>query len=142
LAAALRLVTDLERIGDEAVNLAALAVDEPDHAKSIVSDELFAMDHQAQEMLQVALVAFVERDPDRAESVRQHDKVVDQHCATVIARMTDYVASHSADVPAGLRVMWAANDLERIADHATNVAEEVIFMVRGQDVRHGLAERE
>ena len=80
--------------------------------------------------------------PDRAESVRQHDKVVDQHCATVIARMTDYVASHSADVPAGLRVMWAANDLERIADHATNVAEEVIFMVRGQDVRHGLAERE
>jgi phosphate uptake regulator len=51
-------------------------------------------------------------------------------------------ASHSADVPAGLRVMWVANDLERIADHATNVAEEVIFMVRGQDVRHGLAERE
>ena len=94
------------------------------------------MDHEVQEMLQAALLALVERDPDGAREVLRRDDVVDKHWATVTSKMTDYIASHSADVPAGLRVMWVANNLERIADHATNVAEEVIFMVRGEDVRH------
>jgi phosphate transport system protein len=136
LTAAIRLVTDLERVGDEAVNITERVVEGADQAKSSVGTELCAMDREVQAMLQDGLRAFVERDPERARDVIRRDDVVDAHCAAVIAKMTDYVAAHAEDVPAGLRVMWVANHLERIADHATNVAEEVIFMVRGEDVRH------
>ncbi len=137
LAAALRLITDLERIGDEAVNIAERALDPPNgHAKSLVHEELESMAAEAQAMLQGALRAFVERDADGAERVLLCDDAVDGHCGAIIAKMTDYIATHSADVAAGLRVVRVAKYLERIADHATNVAEEVIFMVRGDDVRH------
>jgi phosphate transport system protein len=61
---------------------------------------------------------------------------VDHRCGRVIAQMSEYIAQHSGDVPAGLRVIRVAKYIERIADHATNVAEEVIFMIRGDDVRH------
>jgi phosphate transport system protein len=136
LAAALRLITDLERIGDEAVNIAERALDPNGHAKSLVHQELESMAAEAQGMLQGALRAFVERDPDGAERVLLCDDVVDGYCGAIIAKMTHYIATHSGDVPAGLRVVRVAKYLERIADHATNVAEEVIFMVRGDDVRH------
>jgi len=136
LAAALRLITDLERIGDEAVNVAERALDKEGDAKSLVRTELEAMAQGAQDMLRGALRAFVERDRIGAESVLGCDDAVDRHCGVVIARMTEYIATHSGDVAAGLRVVRVAKYLERIADHATNIAEEVIFMVCGDDVRH------
>jgi phosphate transport system protein len=136
LAAALRLITDLERIGDEAVNIAERAVDTNGEAKSLVHDELESMADETQGMLRGALRAFVERDPAGAERVLFCDDVVDRHCGAIIAKMTEYIATHSNDVAAGLRVVRVAKYVERIADHATNVAEEVIFMVRGDDVRH------
>jgi phosphate transport system protein len=136
LAAALRLITDLERIGDEAVNIAERAVDKNGDAKSLVHEELESMATEAQGMLRGALRAFVERDPQGAERVLFCDDVVDGHCGEIIAKMTGYIATHSHDVAAGLRVVRVAKYLERIADHATNVAEEVIFMVCGDDVRH------
>jgi phosphate transport system protein len=136
LAAALRLITDLERIGDEAVNIAERALDPNGHAKSLVHEELESMASEAQAMLRGALRAFVERDSEGAEHVLLCDDVVDRHCGAIITKMTQYIATHSEDVPAGLRVVRVAKYLERIADHATNVAEEVIFMVRGDDVRH------
>jgi phosphate transport system protein len=136
LAAALRLITDLERIGDEAVNIAERALDPNGHAKSLVHEELESMAAEAQGMLQGALRAFVERDSDGAERVLLCDDAVDGYCGAIITKMTYYIATHSADVAAGLRVVRVAKYLERIADHATNVAEEVIFMVRGDDVRH------
>jgi phosphate transport system protein len=136
LAAALKLTTDLERIGDEAVNIAERAVDQDSAPKALVRDELGDMAQQAQGMLRRALAAFVDRDAGCAELVIAHDDTVDHCCSHVIATMTDYLANHPDDVPAGLRIVRVAKYLERIADHATNVAEEVIFMVRGDDVRH------
>ena len=139
LAAALRLITDLERVGDEASNITECIVEGRDAARSLASSELQQMDQEVQEMLHGALRAFVERDPNGARSVLLRDDAVDRHCATIIAKMEEYISAHVDDVAAGMRVMWVAKYLERIADHATNVAEEVIFMVRGEDVRHGTA---
>lgn len=139
LAAALRLITDLERVGDEATNITECIVEGHDAARSITTNELKQMDQDVQEMLHESLRAFVERDPDTARAVLQRDDAVDRLCAKVISKMEGYVASHGDDVDAGMRIMSVARYLERIADHATNIAEEVIFMVRGEDVRHGVA---
>jgi len=136
LAATLRLVTDLERIGDEAVNITECIVGEPDTAKLLARGALCAMDRDAQGMVRRALRAFVDEDPTAARQVIASDDDVDRGCAEVIAKMTAYLASCPHDAAAALRVIWVAKYLERVADHATNVAEEVIFMVRGEDVRH------
>lgn len=137
LAAALRLITDLERVGDEASNITECATDVCDMARLLVDSDLCQMDEEVQAMLHGALRAFVERDPDGARAILARDDSVDGHCATIIAKMETYIASHPTDVNTGIRVMTVAKALERIADHATNVGEEVIFMVRGEDVRHG-----
>jgi phosphate transport system protein len=137
LATALRLVTDLERIGDEAVNIGERAVCLDGDAKELVSRELSTMASAALEMLHGALDAFVKWDDSGANRVLGCDDAVDALCATTIAAMTDFMAGHPHEVTAGLRVIRVAKYLERIADHATNVAEEVIFMVRADDVRHG-----
>src|SRR5262249_921483 len=136
LTAALKLVTDLERIGDEAVNIGERAVEEHGAAKSLVRQELEARGTEAQEMLRDALNTFVHGDSPGAEAVLARDDIVDQHYGAIMGKMSDYMSKHPQDVPAGLRVVKVAKYLERIADHATNVAEEVIFMVRGEDVRH------
>jgi phosphate transport system protein len=137
LATALRLITDLERIGDEAVNIAERAVKEDSEVKRLVGNELGAMAGAALDMLHLALDAFVRGDDEQADRVLECDDDVDRRCATVIATMTTYISEHADEVHSGLRVVRVAKLLERIADHATNVAEEDIFMVRGDDVRHG-----
>ncbi len=128
LAAALKLITDLERIGDEAVNIAERSVGVNGSAKSLVQNELASMTDEVQDMLHGALTAFVDGDAERANRVLESDDAVDRHCGAIIAQMSDYIAKHSDDVSAGLRVVRVAKHLERIADHATNVAEEVIFI--------------
>jgi phosphate transport system protein len=137
LATALRLITDLERIGDEAVNIGERAVKRDGEAKQLVKGELDAMAVAALDMLHGALDAFVQWDDRKAESVLGCDDHVDRLCATVIAAMTSHMSARADEIHPGLRVIRVAKYLERIADHATNVAEEVIFMVRADDVRHG-----
>jgi phosphate transport system protein len=137
LTTALRLITDLERVGDEAVNIGERTVAEDGEAKHIVGDQLLAMAGSAREMLHRALEAFVQWDDEAAATVLGCDDAVDESLALVISAMTQHMSRRSDQVKAGLRVVRVAKYLERIADHATNVAEEVIFMVRGDDVRHG-----
>ena len=103
-----------------------------DGARALVDSDLRQMDQEVQAMLHGALRAFVDRDPDGARAILVRDDSVDGHCATIIAKMETYIASHPSDVSTGLRIMTVAKALERIADHATNVGEEVIFMVRGR----------
>ncbi|HXN30465.1 MAG TPA: phosphate signaling complex protein PhoU [Polyangiaceae bacterium] len=137
LAAALRLITDLERIGDEAVNIGERTVREDGEAKQLVSGELASMAVAALDMLHGALEAFVRWDDGVAHHVLGCDDAVDLSCAAIISAMTTHMAKRPGEVRAGLRVIRVTKYLERIADHATNVAEEVIFMVRAEDVRHG-----
>jgi phosphate transport system protein len=91
----------------------------------------------ALDMLHRSLDAFVRWDDTEADLILACDDTVDGLYATIVATMTEHMSEHPDEVQAGLRVIRVAKDLERIADHATNVAEEVIFMVRADDVRHG-----
>jgi len=136
LASALKLVTDLERIGDEAVNIAERTREGPGNARGRVRDDLHAMAEDTQEMLREALEAFVHADVELAERVLGRDDLVDTRYSEVLREMTDYMTKQPEDIAASIRVIHVAKYLERVADHATNIAEEVIFMVRGEDVRH------
>jgi phosphate transport system protein len=136
IATALKLVTDLERIGDEAVNIAERAEEGHGNAKELARANLKEMADQAQQMLRNALDAFVEGEATRAEQVLAGDDAVDALYGMVLRDMMAYMAEHTHEIPAAVRVMKVAKYIERVADHATNIAEEVIFMVRGEDVRH------
>ncbi len=94
------------------------------------------MGEQAQEMLRDALDAFVQGEAVRAEQVLVRDDAVDELYGRIIHAMTEFMSQHVGQVAEALRVIHVAKYLERVADHATNIAEEVIFMVRGEDVRH------
>jgi phosphate transport system protein len=136
LAAALRLITDLERVGDEAVNIAERAVEEG-HVCPLVVDELGLMAAVVREMLHLAIEGFVTGDDARAAYVLERDDDVDTSYASIIRTLTGWMSDHPGDLRCGLCAIRVAKYLERIADHATNVAEADIFMVRGEDVRHG-----
>jgi phosphate transport system protein len=136
LATALKLVTDLERIGDEAVNIAERAEEAHGQSKDQVQSELRAMADHAQQMLRDALDAFVEGDVQRASLIRSRDDAVDALYGEILRAMTTFMATHPEEVMPAVRVIKVAKYIERIADHATNIAEEVIFMVQGDDVRH------
>jgi phosphate transport system protein len=136
LTAALKLVTDLERIGDEAVNIAERAKEGHGIAKEKVQPVLKKMSEQAQQMVRDALDAFVQGDVKIAEKVLASDDEIDNGYGEVLNTMMDFMAKNTQDIPGAVRVMKVAKYIERIADHATNIAEEVIFMVRGEDVRH------
>jgi phosphate transport system protein len=136
LATALKLVTDLERIGDEAVNIAERAEEAQGESKEKISGELRQMADLAQQMLRDSLDAFVEGDVTRAAQIRMRDDAVDSLYGDIIRQTTTFMATHPEEVLAAVRVIKVAKYIERIADHATNIAEEVIFMVQGDDVRH------
>ena len=136
LAAALRLVTDLERIGDEAVNIAERAKEEHGTARETVRGELKTMAEQAQEMLRDALDAFVQAETTRAEQVLARDDAVDELYGRIITAMTEFMTQQPQQVAEAIRVIHVAKYLERVADHATNIAEDVIFLAQGVDVRH------
>jgi phosphate transport system protein len=136
LATALKLVTDLERIGDEAVNIAERAEEGHGNAKELVRSHLKEMADLAQQMLRNALDAFVEGEAARAEQVMAGDDAVDELYGRILREMMSYMANQPNEIPAAVRVIKVAKYIERVADHATNIAEEVVFMVRGEDVRH------
>lgn len=137
LATTLKLVTDLERIGDEAVNMAERAAK---GGAEICPPELRDMSLRVQEMLRGALESFVHRDAPRAEQILSQDDVVDglygQMVRSATAKIAGGAAKSAEEVERVLALVYVAKYLERIADHATNIAEQVIFLVRGDDVRH------
>lgn len=137
LMTALKVVTDLERIGDEAVNIAERAEElsaEPHLPETWKA--LPDMAKAAAEMLHDALDAFVEEDVEKARRVLAMDDNVDEFYGQVMRNSMEYMAKHSDRVRAAMGVASCAKYIERIADHSTNIAEMVVYMVRGEDVRH------
>jgi phosphate transport system protein len=136
--AAFKASTDLERIGDEAVNIAERAIEmEPADRLSPPGSKLPEMARRAGVMLRDALNALVEEDAAKAQSVFEQDDAVDDIYAEVMRLCLDYMKNDPSRIPDGMRICNCAKYLERIADHATNIAEMVIFLVEGRDVRHG-----
>jgi phosphate transport system protein len=137
---AVKVVIDLERIGDEAVNFAE-RIGEMIHDLDVVppSSEIPEMARLANVMLHDALDAFVAEDAERALAIRKQDDAVDEIYGRTLRSCMEYMSGHPDRVRAGMRVASCAKYIERIADHATNIAEMVVFMVRGEDVRHRFA---
>jgi phosphate transport system protein len=133
---ALKVVTDLERIGDLAVNIAKRVKDLVRLPASPMQERLELLAERVLGALQLALDAFVHADAERAEQVMEGDRDIDALNMHVI---TDLLANETEDMrhlARGLALSSVSRYLERIGDHATNIAEMVIYFVRGRDIRH------
>jgi phosphate transport system protein len=136
IATALKVDTDLERIGDLCVNLCERLLQLGGAPDAATAGELADMGAQVRMMIETALRAFVTGDVALAESVLEADDVVDKAYADTGEELATEMGQEIAAVHDGLRLRSMAKYLERMGDHATNVAEMVIFMVEGRDVRH------
>ena len=132
----LKVVTDLERIADLGVNICerVLELNTEPQLKPYV--DIPHMGREAQSMLREVLDAFVAKDAERARKVIDRDQVVDALYAQVFRELLTFMMESAHNVYRATRLQSIAKYLERMADHTTNLAEMVIFMVDGQDVRH------
>jgi phosphate transport system protein len=133
---AMKMVTDLERIGDLAVNIAERAVALSGERPAPFAAVLSRLAELDQNQLREAIESFVARDADRAEKVCRRDAEIDQLYWQLAHEAQNDMAHGAASLERGVHVQAAAKFLERIGDHVTNLAELVVFLVRGKDIRH------
>jgi len=133
---ALKIVVDLERIGDLAVNVAERAIDLNQSPPLRPVHDLTKLAQLCQQQVRAALDAFVDGDPTGAEAVIQHDELVDSIYHNLFNELLALMMEDPRNIRRANSLLFVAKHLERLADHATNVAEMVIYMVRGTDVRH------
>src|SRR5512136_3495252 len=133
---ALKIVTDLERMGDLAVNVAERALDLSHSPPSRPFHDLTELADLSAMQLAKALDAFVEKDVKKAEEVIADDDRLDALYHRLFNDLLAYMMEDSRVIRRATSTMFAAKQLERFGDHATNVAEMVVYMVRGTDVRH------
>jgi phosphate transport system protein len=136
-----RINNDLERIGDQAVNIAQSAQRILRHPRVKPYVDLPRMGELAEKMMRDSLDSLVRRDVDLARSVLSRDDQVDQLRDQIFRELLTYMMGDSAVVFPAFELILVAKNLERVADHATNIAEDVIYMVAGSDVRHSALDR-
>jgi phosphate transport system protein len=132
----LKLVTDLERIGDLGVNICERVVELGDEPSMPMNASVLRISQAAVGMLHDALDAFVAGDAIKAEQVMDRDKTVDAYYAQLFPELVAHMMADPRVVYRATRLQSIGKYLERIADHSTNLAEMVVFMVKGEDVRH------
>ncbi|MHB8609846.1 MAG: phosphate signaling complex protein PhoU [Candidatus Acidiferrales bacterium] len=137
IVAALKITNDLERIGDLAVNLAECVISLREMPAAQLPQELSPMASAVRAMVSKSLGALIYRNVEMAGQVLQSDDVVDQYRDRIFDQLMQSMTQQAALVSPGMQFILATRHLERIADHATNIAEDIIFWVRGLDVRHG-----
>ncbi len=137
----LKSSTDLERIGDEADRIAKVTINtEPsspplDDLRAIL-DDVSTLDSLASQMLRESLNQFARKDESGASATIEADAEVDQVYNAVIDSCSEGMAQNPSHVDEYMAVIWVARSLERIGDHAKNIAENTVYSVRGTDVRH------
>jgi phosphate transport system protein len=136
IVAAVKINTDLERVGDLAVNIAEAAKRYATHPPVKKLIDIPQMGDIAQEMLHDALDAFVRRDTKLAQRVLNEDDRLDGLKTQIFRELLEYMLKDQATVEPAIDLILVSRHLERIGDHATNIAEDVIFMVSALDVRH------
>jgi phosphate transport system protein len=133
-----KINTDLERMGDQSVNIALNARDlYQSFPKVVLPAEINKMIDEVRGMVRSVLDAFARRDVEISQKVLQQDDAVDELRDDLLRSMTERMKTNPDQVDIGLAVIMIAKNLERMADHATNIAEEVIYLTTGNDVRHG-----
>ena len=132
-----KMVSDLERMGDEASKVAKMAIvlsEEGESPRGYV--EVRHIGEHVSRMVRDSLDAFARFDPNKALEVMKEDKSVDNEYKTATRSLVTFMMEDPRSISQILSVMWVLRALERIGDHACNVAEHVIYMVKGKDVRH------
>jgi phosphate transport system protein len=137
---ALKITTDLERIGDMAAHIAERALEldaeAPVEPKAESMIDLPLMANLARSMLHRALDAFVREDPELALDVCQSDDAIDKLHSQLFRALVAFMVNDPATIARTMRLLFVSKNLERVGDHATNIAEMVIFLVKGRSIRH------
>jgi phosphate transport system protein len=136
IVSAVKINTDLERVGDLAINIAEAVKRYLRHAPVKELIDIPRMADIAQRMLRDALDAYVRRDTSLAQAVLDEDDALDSLKTQVFRELLTYMLQDPSTIEPALDLILISRHLERIGDHATNVAEDVIFMVSARDVRH------
>ncbi len=135
--AGMKMNNDLERIGDLAVNIARKAVSFARATPMEIPFDISGMWEKSRRMLRDSIQSLINRDVELARSVCVRDDEVDQMKHEIRQKAVEMMIAQPDRIPALLTLLAAARNLERIADHATNIAEDVIYMVDGSIIRHG-----
>ena len=141
IVAAVKINTDLERVGDLAVNIAEAATRYATHPPVKKLIDIPRMATIAQSMLRDALDAFVRRDTGLAQRVLDQDDTLDDLKTQIFRELLTYMLQDPSTIEPALDLILVSRHLERIGDHATNIAEDVIFIVSARDVRHHAADQ-
>jgi phosphate transport system protein len=139
LVAVMKINGDLERIGDSAVNIAQSVEQINDQPPLKPYIDLPHLSTLVQKMVRNSLDAFVRRDVDLATEVCQSDDEVDGLYKQIFRELLTYMIEDPKTVSRALHLLLISRNMERIADHATNIAEDVIYYVEGRDIRHSMA---
>ena len=141
LTMALKITNDLERMGDQAVNIAekALVINQEPPLKPY--EDLPKMADEARRMVRDALDAFMENDPDKAKSILEQDDTIDRYNDKIYEEIQTILVDKPQHIRTGVSLIMVSHNLERVADLATNIAEDVIYLKKGIDVRHHIRER-
>jgi len=135
----LKIVTDLERMGDQCANIAKRARDLNEEPPLKPYIDIPRMAHWVEVMVKQALDAFVSGDADLAVKVCQDDSFVDDLNSQIQRELLTFMIEDPTTISRAMKLNYISKSLERIADHATNISEMVIFMVKGKDIRHTVA---
>lgn len=133
-----RIVTDLERMGDKAAKVAKMSrkLYEAQHLQLPGQSEIRRCGELATSMLRKALDALAHNDAEAANQVIRADVVIDEEFNAIMRQIITYMMDSPQMIGIALDVIWIAKALERVGDHATNIAESVVFLVSGLDIRH------
>lgn len=134
--AIIKTITDLERIGDEAERIANVALESFDKAQQEFLFSVESMGRKATTMLNDVLDAFARMDVEAAFKVHKIDKKLDKEYEAVTRQLMTYMMEDPRSIPKVMDVIWSVRSLERIGDRCKNIAEYVIYFVKGKDVRH------
>jgi phosphate transport system protein len=139
---AMKISQNLERVADEATTIARRSIElnaEPQLKEYV---DIPRMANLALEMLKGALDSFVNKDPLKAEAIIPRDKEVDGIHKQFQRELSSYMVENPATITRCLNLMTVSKSIERIADHATNIAEEVVYLCEARDIRHGANDKE
>jgi phosphate transport system protein len=138
LISVIKILTEIERVGDQAKRIAQMAIhiaSDSDHTDSFY--ELQHISTMIREMLHDALDGFARMTVEEILSINQRDENVNREYKSIMRQLITRMMEDPRTISRSLDVLWTARALERIGDHACNIGEYVIFMIKGEDVRHG-----